>query len=419
MIANLQKFRVLQTYLPRPDQKRLVLITGARQTGKTTLAKFIYPELKYVNLDAPENREFIRHIPTAAWYRDIGNAVIDEAQKEPEVFEKIKYAYDAGAITFGVMLGSSQIRLIKKIRESLAGRVAIYEIWPLMMCEIFSQSPTVPIRPPLLDRLFLHQNLSEILSEIPGTVLDEEYALKRAAEDYLLSWGGMPALLPLTDDERIKWLRDYEYTYLERDLADLARLNDLMPFRKFQKLAALRSGSLLNYSELSRDAALSVKTAQNYLEYLNISYQVILLQPYFRNLTSSVVKTPKIYWLDIGLLRTLTGFWGDVTGSLYETMVVSEIAKWIRTAQKNAELYFYRTRSGMEVDVLLQTPEGNIGMEIKARQQVVASDTTSLKKVAAALGDLWRGGIVIYRGNRIEQIDDPHIWAVPSWRLFS
>lgn len=100
-------------------------------------------------------------------------------------------------------------------------------------------------------------------------------------------------------------------------------------------------------------------------------------------------------------------------------MVVSELVKWIRSAQRNAELYFYRTRSGMEVDVLLHTSDGYIGMEIKARQQVAASDATSLKKIAAALGNSWRGGLVIYRGNRIERIDDPHIWAVPSWRLFS
>ena len=418
MIENLQKYRFLRQYLPAPNSKRLVLITGARQTGKTTLARKLYSTLNYINLDAPENREIVREIPTAAWGRDIGAAIIDEAQKEPIVFDKVKYAYDAGDITFQVLLGSSQIQLIKRIRESLAGRVFIYELWPLMMNELLFSEDDDP-KPPLVDRLFSDKSVTEIFKELPSLELDEKYAKHKAAENHLLRWGGMPALLPLNDAERTKWLRDYEYTYLERDLADLARLNDLIPFRKMQKLTALRSANLLNFSELARDASISTQTARNYLQYLQISYQVLLLQPYYRNLTSSVVKTPKVYWLDIGLLRTLTGFEGEASGHIYETMVVGELFKWMRTCQKNAELFFYRTRSGLEADILLQTPSGYIGMEIKAREQVFSSDTTALKKVAAALGEKWRGGLVVYRGKRIFHLSDPDIWAVPSWRLFT
>ncbi len=419
MIENLQKYRFLQDYLPDPSSRRLVLITGARQTGKTTLARKVYPSLNYINLDAPENREVVREMPSASWGRDIGAAIIDEVQKEPIVFDKVKYAYDNSSITFQVLLGSSQIQLIKRIRESLAGRVFIYELWPLMMKEFLLNADTPHIQPPLVDHLFIDASITDILSPLPSQELDEKYAKGKSVENYLLRWGGMPALLPLNDAERSKWLRDYEYTYLERDLADLARLNDLLPFRKLQKLTALRSGSLLNFSELARDAALSVQTARNYLQYLQISYQVLLLQPFYHNLTSSVVKTPKVYWLDVGLLRTLTGFEGESSGSIYETMVIGELFKWVRTCQKKAELFFYRTRSGLEIDVLLQTPYGYVGMEIKARKQVYASDTTALKKVAAALGDKWRGGLVIYRGKKIVHLGEPDIWAVPSWRLFT
>jgi predicted AAA+ superfamily ATPase len=228
----------------------------------------------------------------------------------------------------------------------------------------------------------------------------------------------MPALLPLSAEERWKWLKDYEYTYLERDLADLARLDDLSPFRKFQKLAALRSGNLLNYSEIARDAAVSVDTARRYLEYLRISYQVILLQPYYKNITSSVVKTPKLYWLDIGLLRQLGGFSGDATGQIYETMVTGELIKWIKTAQENVEPYFYRTRSGLELDIILQTPSGAIGIEIKNRGDVGSGDIRALKEVGLAMGKDWIGGLVVYRGNEIKKIAEPGIWAVPSRRLF-
>lgn len=156
-------------------------------------------------------------------------------------------------------------------------------------------------------------------------------------------------------------MQDYEYTYLERDLSYLARLDDLEPFTKFQRLSALRSGRLLNYSELARDASVSVDTARRYLEYLRLSYQVMLLQPYYKNIISSVIKTPKLYWLDVGLLRRLGGQRGEFSGEIYETMVVNEIFKWIKTAQRDVELFFYRTRSGLELDLLLSTEKGFIG----------------------------------------------------------
>lgn len=412
------KYRFLENYLPTSKKKKLIILTGARQTGKTTLAKYKYPDLNYINLDSPENREHVRNISSASWSKSIGNAIIDEAQKEPIVFEKVKYAYDEGGISFSLLSGSSQILLLKKIRESLAGRASLFELWPLMMSEIYWDVDSQDIQPPLLDRLFASGSLDRIFNELPEILLEKTDNKYREAENYLLQWGGMPALLHLADDERWKWLRDYEFTYLERDLSDLARLDDLGPFRKLQKLVALRSGKLLNYSELARDASVSVDTARRYLEYLRISYQTILLQPYYKNITSSVIKTPKIYWLDIGLLRQLTGFKGELSGEIYETMVIGEIIKWIKTAQKEAEIYFYRTRSGLELDILLETGSGLIGMEIKARKEIAKTDYRAMQEIAARLGHAWRGGIVVYQGDVLKKIAEPSIWAIPSRRLF-
>jgi predicted AAA+ superfamily ATPase len=374
--------------------------------------------MRYINLDAPENRDTLRGIPTSSWDRDVGNAVIDEAQKEPVVFEKVKFAFDAGRVSFCVLTGSSQILLIKKIRETLAGRISLYELWPLMISEVFHGAADGEIAIPLVDELFSEHPLDTIFSSVPSILLDDKESNQRAAQAYLLKWGGMPALLHLPEEERWKWLRDYEYTYLERDLSDLARLDDLEPFRKFQKLSALRSGKLLQYSEMARDAGVSVDTARRYLEYLRISYQSILLQPYHRNITSSVIKTPKLYWVDVGLQRQLCGFQGEQTGEIYETYVVGEFAKWMRTVQRTGELYFYRTRSGLEVDLILETGHGIVGMEIKSRQTVTSADSRSLRDVAAGLGSEWRGGIVIYGGKEIRKIAEPSIWAVPSHRLF-
>lgn len=409
----MQKNRILDGFLPSDANPHLVLLTGARQTGKTTLAKSKYPHLRYYNLDAPENREAIRNIQTSLWSRDVGNAIIDEAQKEPAVFEKIKYAFDEKSISFEVILGSSQILLLKKIRESLAGRVSIYELWPLMMCELYGS------KEPLINKLLAKDSLDNILSAVPGVLLDRAEALCLDSEKYILAWGGMPALLELSDDERWKWLKDYTYTYLERDLIDLVRLDDLEPFKKFQRLSALRSAKLLNYSELARDAAVSVDTARRYLEYLRLSYQVILLPPYSKNITSTVVKSPKLYWIDVGILRQLSGFRSEVSGEVYETMVVSELMKWIKTTQKEVNLYFYRTRSGLEVDLILETETGVYGIEIKSRDNCSLSDARGLLEIADKLGSQWRGGLVLYRGKEIKKMGNPSIWAVPSRRMFT
>lgn len=418
MSENLQKYRFLSQYLPSASKRRVAVLTGARQTGKTTLAKKLYPNLAYINLDAPENRETLKELSSVRWAKSVGNAILDEAQKEPVVFEKVKYAFDEGDIYFTLLTGSSQILLLKNIRESLAGRAFFYELWPLLQSEINLSETTESKQEPLIHLLFSANSIDQVLNDIPPLLLEKNDILYREAEEHILSWGGMPALLTLSPGERWEWLKNYNYTYLEKDLGDLARLDDLSPFRKFQRLAALRSATLLNYSELSRDTGISVDSARRYLEYLKLSYQTFTLSPYYRNITSSVIKTPKIYWVDVGILRQLTGFKGEATGEIYETMVVSEFFKWFKTNQIEAELFFYRTRSGMELDLLIEASDGIIGVEIKSRQKVVNKDLRAMREIARYAGKRWKGGLVVYRGNEIKQIDDAGIWQIPSRRLF-
>ncbi len=286
-----------------------------------------------------------------------------------------------------------------------------------MLCEV-GNSNTDDISIPLIDQILNSGFVSAVLQNVSSVLLDAERFELREAEEYILRWGGMPALMHLPDDERWQWLKDYEYTYLERDIGDLARLVDLVPFRTFQRLSALRSGQLLNYSELARDAGVSVDTARRYLEYLHLSYQVILLQPFYRNLTSTLVKTPKLFWLDVGLLRRLSGVQKTVTGEIYKTMIVGELVKWIKTLRKDVNLYFYRTRSGFELDLIVETPDGIIGMEIKFRNRVGSNETRNLRVLAEKLNKQWLGGLLIYRGDEIKKMDDLHIWAIPSYRLF-
>jgi hypothetical protein len=414
--SNLHKFRFLANRLPKSSQRRLAVITGARQTGKTTLCRQIYPELRYVNLDAAENRDFVRTLRAMSWGKNLGPAVLDEAQKEPGIFDKVKYSFDEGEIDFTVLLGSSQILLLKRIRETLAGRAFFYELFPLMLSEVAADRETE--KRPLIAELISAADPAELLQSLPAIRPPQEEEATLAALDYMLTWGGMPALLALDEADRRQWLQSYGHTYLERDLGDLARLDDLSPFREFQRLAALRSGQILAYSQLARDAGIAVSTSRRYLEYLKLSYQTFVLPPYNKNLTSTAIKTPKLFLLDIGILRQLQGYWGPATGELFETFVIAEIYKWVRTADENVQLYFYRTRAGLEVDLLLQTSQGLLGLEIKSSRTVAPKDYRSLREVAAALQSEWRGGLVVNRGLQIECLDAANkIWGVPVHRL--
>ena len=416
------RFRWLSTRTPPSDRRRLVVISGARQTGKTTLARNLYPNLRYLNLDAIEERETVRSLPTAVWGTTIGPAVIDEVQKEPGVFDKVKYAYDDGGLRFSVLLGSSRLLLLNRVRESLAGRAFVYELWPLTLSEVGAPAGAPPPRP-LFDRLITApEDFAALLTAEPRRLIGKDAAARTQAFDHLAAWGGMPELLSLDDEERREWLRSYQQTFLERDLADLGRVSDLLPFRTLQRLAMLRTSGLLHYAELARDAALGAATVRRYLEYLRLSYQVILLPPYSANLTSSTIKTPKIHWMDLGLLRQTTSYSGELTGPLFESLVVAEARKWVDTLARDTPLSFYRTRSGREVDLVVTTALGSIGVEVKNRSRVVPRDASALRALCEASSGksptaAWVGGLVVYRGDDVLDLGG-NIWAVPVQRLF-
>lgn len=409
--------RTLTERLPQSTTRRLVMITGARQTGKTTLARTLYPDLRYVSLDEVEARLQLQTMPTRAWASSVGHAILDEAQKEPALFDKLKFAYDSGEVDFSILLGSSQILMMNRVRETLAGRVFIYELWPLMLTELLAGESTVR-RPLFAHLLDSDANADRLFGEIPPVLLGDDAWQRQQWFTHGIEWGGMPGLLPFNADERREWLSAYTNTYLERDLTDIARLDDLLPYRRFMRLAALRSGQLLSYADLARDADVSPTTARNYLNYLQLSYQTYLLPPYFSNEVKRLVKAPKLYWIDLGLWRHQTNYWGDITGQLLETYVVGEASKWMKTSGTTAEAWFYRTHGGLEVDLLLTTSQGVWGIEVKSSPQVKARQGNALRRLAGEFTDRWRGGIVVYPGAQIERLEE-NLWAVPVQRLFS
>ncbi len=151
-----------------------------------------------------------------------------------------------------------------------------------------------------------------------------------------------------------------------------------------------------------------------------IAYQIVLLRPYYRNLTSSLVKAPKLYWVDLGLVRQGTSQWGPLDGAQFETLVAMECHKWIRTMMPEAELFSYRTRSQRELDLLIEVPGGLLGIEVKGRRQAARSDARTLVALAEVLGERWLGGLVVYDGGHLRPlVPEWSVWAVPVHRLFA
>ncbi|MBI4880987.1 MAG: ATP-binding protein [Planctomycetes bacterium] len=394
------------------------MVTGPRQAGKTSLIRRLFPDLRYFTLDVAEDREFLAGLRTRSFAAAVGTAILDEAQKEPTLFEKVKFAFDERQINFAVLLGSAHILLLRKVSETLAGRALRYELWPLTAGELAGRSGDSPISPLLSALTTPGARVDEVLAAEPAGLSSQEEEPLATALEHLAEFGGMPGLLSMPAERRGDWIASYVHSYLERDLVDLVRLSDLQPFRTFQRLAAQRVARLISFSDLARDAGISPTTAKNYVEYLRISFQAFLLEPWHENLTSRLVKTPKLYFSDLGILRHLAGHRGPLNGPLFENLVVAEVVKWLGMSGSDTRPFFYRTRSGMEIDLLLENGDGLLALEVKNREDADWSDARALRAFADAAGERWRGGIVATRGRRIERIDEARrIFAVPVRRL--
>jgi uncharacterized protein len=411
--------RYLASRLPRPtDPRRLVVLTGARQVGKTTLSRALYgSDLRYLNLDSPGERERLKAVPAEGWARTVGPAVLDEVQKAPELFDKIKWAYDEGTLAFSVLLGSSRILLLEQVRESLAGRVFLYELWPFAVGELTAHFGGTCPEPPLLAALLTGPEafLDRLLPLLDGFVGPQAGAAQ-AAVQHALEWGTLPTLLQYRPEERRDWLDSYQATYLERDLADLAQLRDLEAFAHCHRLAALRAGKILSYADLARDAGLPITTVRRYLRYLDLSYQTLHLSAWSGNPTVRLIKAPKLIWFDSGIQRALSGEIGGLRGEQYESTIVAQILITLSSLGVRVNASYLRTAGGLEVDLILENQEGLWAIELKARPQVDVRDATTLERAQRVLGDRYRGGLVVYRGTQVLRLTES-VFAVPDWLL--
>ena len=392
---------------------RIIVLTGARQTGKTTLVKHLFPDYPYLSIEDPVMRVQYTNLTAAQWNLIYPYAILDEIQKEPRLIESIKAVYDQFEAPSYLLLGSSQIMLLNKVKESLAGRCVIEELFPLTLPEL--QTKDFKDVPPLspFQRLLNTRELPELMPSLP---LHPRQSNIMAAFTHYLQFGGYPALVSelLNDSDRRDWLQNYQRTYLERDVRDLAEFRNLEPFIRIQKSAAHLTGQLLNYSSLARDAGVKCQTAQRFIYYLELSYQAILLPPWHRNSLKRLSKSAKIHFLDPGVQRSITGnLQGELSGHEFESALVAEMYKQSKNLGFSGAFYHLRTLDGREVDVLIETPDGYFGIEIKNTRHIHPTDGKNLIGLDSILDKPVLQQIILSQDPQVKTVGNG-ITAIPA-----
>lgn len=392
---------------------RIVVLTGARQTGKTTLVRHAFEGYQYLSIEDPVLRKSYTKLTAAQWMASYPKAILDEIQKEPVLIESIKATYDQFEEPRYILLGSSQILLMDKVKESLAGRSLIIEMYPLTLPELMTQDWEDAILPSLFQQFIMGNLLVSDL--LPSFHLDKDYAKKQGVFEYYLNFGGYPALThdDLNDEDRYTWLLNYIKTYLERDVRDLADMRQLEPFMKVQQMVALQTATLLNFSKLANEAGVTSKTAQQYLQYLELSYQAFSLKPWHRNNQKRLVKTAKVHMMDPGVMNAILNKRTTVTGNEFESAIVAEIYKQLKNGGASVNLYHFRTHDGREVDLLLETEKGYIPIEIKMSTNITPTDARHLVDLDQILDKPIIHAFILSNDSMVKSIN-PQITAIPA-----
>ena len=370
----------------------VIVLIGPRQSGKTTLLQHLFESQRpLISLEAPDVRAAAVHDPRG--FLDLyGPPVIyDEIQYAPDLLPYIKERVDAQRDQPGqfILTGSQNLLLMQQVTESLAGLSAVLKLLPLPQREIAGE-PARPLpwetgRPPLAVQ-------APRYGELWGQILRGFY----------------PELIKSPQRDFRLWQASYVQTYLERDVRNLRNIGDLTLFQTFLRSLAMRAAGLLNLSDLARDVGIAVNTARDWLAVLEASFQVFLLRPYFVNLGKRLVKSPKVYFTDTGLLCYLVGLRdaehaaaGPMGGALIENLVVSELFKTSLHRGEEPAIYFWRTAAGSEVDLIIETQFGLIPIEIKASSTARPDMAKEINAFRRDFGDRAANGFVIHPGRTV------------------
>jgi predicted AAA+ superfamily ATPase len=358
----------------------IVTITGPRQSGKTTLAKSIFSDKPYVSLEDPDTRFFAKDDPRSFLERFPDGAIFDEVHRCPELRSYLQTIVDADPrMGLYILTGSQQFGLLSGVSQSLAGRTAFMELLPFSLPEL--------------------KNAGLLPCQI----------------DTILHQGCYP---PLYDRDILpqSWFGAYTTAYIERDVRQILKIQELETFQRFIRLCAGRTGQLLNYSSLATECGITHNTVKAWISVLEASYIVFLLRPHHANFNKRLIKMPKLYFYDVGLATWLLGIRSaeqitthPLRGAIFETFIISELMKSRLNQGERPDLFFWRDSNGNEVDVIFEHSGRLLPVEIKSGKTLTSESTTGLKKWLSFAKSEGISPTLIYGGSKSYKYKDVQI----------
>ncbi len=384
-----------------------VVLTGPRQSGKTTLLQHLFGRrYRYVSLEPPDVRTSAEGDPRSFLEMYPPPVIFDEVQYAPDLLPYIKEKIDGVRHKSGQFLltGSQNLLLMEKVTESLAGRAAMLCLLPLSRREAEGR-PQISLP---------WESTRRLSPENPLAYRDLWKGFLR---------GGYPELAAHPGRDANLWHGSYVQTYLERDVRTLRQVGDLSQFQNFLRALAARSAQLLNLADVARDLGVAVNTTKAWLSVLEATYQVIVLRPYFANVGKRLVKTPKVYFTDVGTLCYLAGLKdpehaasGPMGGAIMETVVLSEIVKTLTHRGIDPQVYFWRTTAGTEVDFVVETDGQLVPIEVKLSATPRPTMASAIKIFQKDFGDKALPGFVVHPGDIVLPLG-PGVTALPFGEL--
>ena len=396
----------------------VVLLTGARQVGKSTLVEALCRKkwkASYLTLDDRNLLDMALTDPDGLIASHEGPLAIDEVQKAPDLLRAIKLSVDRNRKPGRFLLtGSANILTLKSVSETLAGRIVLHELYPFSFSEFSKRR-----NPGVLKAAFHSEKTQGLTDLFKKSKISREDFLSR-----ILGGGYPEPSLAKKVSHRDRWFKSYRKTYVERDIREISAIERVPDFNRLMTMAAARTGQALNLSDLGRDSGLPYMTLRRYMNILEQTYQIFLVPPFFTNVSKHLMKAPKLYWTDTGFVSHIldihdAGHLGNNPhlGAIVETWVASELKKMISLESESMTLYGWRTPNGQEVDFLIEKGGRFLAIEVKWSRHIEKPVLHSFKMLKDSLRDHLVMGVVLYRGEDVLSLGEKLI-AVPYESFF-